>query len=118
MALTQSSVASADGFEGVGLGLLTPFGGESVPAPDWFRRALACEPERSFVRVEGANIEVLAWGERGRPGLLFLHGHAAHAEVWRCIAPFFAGYCRVAALSWSEMGRSDWRPQYPVSTSR
>jgi pimeloyl-ACP methyl ester carboxylesterase len=94
--------------------LLAACSGEPVPAPPWFRRALACEPERSFVRIEGANVELLAWGERGRPGLLFLHGHAAHADVWRFIAPFFAGHCRVGALSWSGMGRSDWRPQYHI----
>jgi pimeloyl-ACP methyl ester carboxylesterase len=94
--------------------LLAPLGGEPAPGPEWFRRAVASEPQRSFVGVDGANIELLAWGARGRPGLLFLHGHAAHAEVWRFIAPFFAGYFRVGALSWSGMGRSDWRADYHV----
>jgi pimeloyl-ACP methyl ester carboxylesterase len=93
---------------------LAPFGGEPPPAPEWFQRTLACEPERSLVRIGGANIELLGWGERSRPGLLFLHGHAAHADVWRFIAPFFAGYCRVGALSWSGMGGSDWRADYHV----
>jgi pimeloyl-ACP methyl ester carboxylesterase len=94
--------------------LLAPFGGEQPPAPAWFRRALALEPERSSVAIEGANIELLAWGQRGRPGLLFLHGHAAHADVWRFIAPFFAEHLRVGALSWSGMGRSDWRADYCI----
>jgi pimeloyl-ACP methyl ester carboxylesterase len=94
--------------------LLAPLGGEPAPAPEWFCRAVALEPERSFVGVDGANIELLAWGARGQPGLLFLHGHAAHADVWRCIAPFFAGHFRVGALSWSGMGRSDWRADYHV----
>jgi pimeloyl-ACP methyl ester carboxylesterase len=107
--------ASAERSEDEGVpSLLAPLGGEPAPAPEWFRRALALEPERSFVGVDGANIELLAWGARGRPGLLFLHGHAAHADVWRFIAPFFAGYFRVGALSWSGMGRSDWRADYHV----
>ncbi|MEA3182592.1 MAG: hypothetical protein QOI59_6115 [Gammaproteobacteria bacterium] len=94
--------------------LLARFGGEPPPAPEWFRRALALEAQRSFVGIDGANIELLAWGARGRPGLLFLHGHAAHADVWRFIAPFFAGNFRVGALSWSGMGRSDWRADYHI----
>jgi pimeloyl-ACP methyl ester carboxylesterase len=94
--------------------LLTAFGGEQPPAPEWFRRAVLLEPERTFVSVDGAKIELLAWGPRERPGLLFLHGHAAHADVWRCIAPFFADSFRVGALSWSGMGRSDWRTNYDI----
>jgi pimeloyl-ACP methyl ester carboxylesterase len=86
--------------------------GEEAPA--WFRQVLADAPERSFVEVEGARIETLAWGERGRPGLLFLHGHGAHADWWSFIAPFFARDFRVAALSWSGMGGSDWRPSYSL----
>ena len=52
------------------------------PAPAWFERAIAIEPERTFVEVEGAEVETLAWGERGKPGLVFLHGGAAHADWW------------------------------------
>ena len=44
------------------------FRGQKPPAPAWFERVLAIEPERSFVAVEGAEVETLAWGERGKPG--------------------------------------------------
>lgn len=84
------------------------------PAPDWFVRALEHAPERGFVPVSGARIETLAWGERGKPGLLLLHGNAAHADWWSFIAPFFAAEHRVVALSWSGMGGSDWRERYSL----
>ena len=47
-------------------------------------------PERSFVEVDGAGIELLTWGDQGKPGILFLHGNGAHADWWSFIAPFFA----------------------------
>ena len=59
---------------------LAPFKGEKSPAPAWFDWALAQEPERSFVPVDGANIELLTWGERGKPGLLLIHGNSANAD--------------------------------------
>lgn len=94
--------------------LLAPFSGEKPPAPDWFADALAATPERSAVTVDGAAIETLAWGARGDRGLLFLHGNGAHADWWDFIAPSFADRFRVAALSWSGMGRSDWREDYSI----
>lgn len=92
--------------------LLAPFGGEPPPAPAWFDATIAQAPERSTIAVEGANIELLTWGEVGKPGLLFLHGNGAHADWWSFIAPFFAKDWRVAAISWSGMGGSDWRSAY------
>jgi pimeloyl-ACP methyl ester carboxylesterase len=91
---------------------LAAFRGQTPPAPAWFERAVANEPERSFVEVEGARVETLAWGERGKPGLVFLHGGAAHADWWSFVAPFFARERRVVAPSFTGMGRSDWRPAY------
>lgn len=91
---------------------LGPFKGEKPPAPAWFDNAVAVEPERSRVPAEGAEIELLIWGERGKPGLLFVHGASAHADWWSFIAPFFAEHYRVAAISMSGMGGSDWRERY------
>ncbi|HXW28160.1 MAG TPA: hypothetical protein VEK55_02260, partial [Xanthobacteraceae bacterium] len=59
---------------------LAMLNGAPPPAPTWFQEALALPPARSLHRVEGAQIETLTWGERGRPGILFLHGNAAHAD--------------------------------------
>ncbi len=93
---------------------LAGFHGERPPAPAWYETAIAETPERSVVSVEGADIETLAWGERGRPGLLLLHGGMANADWWAHIAPFFSGAYRVAALSMSGAGRSSWRDRYDV----
>jgi pimeloyl-ACP methyl ester carboxylesterase len=73
---------------------------------------MAEEPERTSIEVEGAKIETLAWGQRGKPGLMFLHGGAAHADWWSFIAPFFAQDRRVVASTFTGMGRSDWRERY------
>lgn len=81
--------------------------------PAWFASVLAVAPERGTCEVSGTSIETLAWGERGKPGLLFLHGNGGHADWWRFIAPFFASDWRVGAISWSGMGRSGWRKSYP-----
>ena len=90
--------------------------GAEPPRPAWFSEALAHQPECSSHDVQGARIETLSWGERGRPGLLLLHGKMAHARWWSFIAPFFAATHRVVALSFSGMGGSDWRESYSAQT--
>jgi pimeloyl-ACP methyl ester carboxylesterase len=95
--------------------LLAPFEGRVPPAPAWFDAALACAPERGWNASQGTPLETLSWGERGRPGLLLLHGKLAHADWWSFIAPFFAATHRVVALSWAGMGGSGWREQYSVA---
>jgi pimeloyl-ACP methyl ester carboxylesterase len=95
---------------------LAPFEGREPPSPDWFKWAIAQEPERSFVNVEGANIELLVWGELGKPGLLLMHGNSAHADWWSFIAPYLAQDYRVASISLAGMGASDWRETYSFET--
>lgn len=91
---------------------LAAFAGEPPPAPCWFAEAVAQTPERGFVTSLGSRLEVLTWGQEGKPGLLFVHGNSAHADWWSFIAPFFAADYRVAALSLAGMGASDWRECY------
>lgn len=93
---------------------LAPFKGDKPEAPSWFDKALQRTPQRSFLDVQGARIETLAWGEIGKPGLLLLHGNRAHADWYSFIAPFFADDFRVVAMSWSGMGGSDWRDTYSI----
>jgi pimeloyl-ACP methyl ester carboxylesterase len=95
---------------------LAPFAGAKPPAPAWFDEILSHEPERRMVPVLGADIELLTWGEVGKPGLIFVHGNSAHADWWSFIAPFLADDHRVAALSLSGMGGSDWRETYTFET--
>ena len=93
---------------------LAAFRGAKPPAPEWFVDALAHAPERVFIDVEGAKLETLSWGRRGLPGLMLLHGGAAHADWWAFIGPLFADRYRVVAPTFSGMGRSDWRPKYEM----
>ena len=90
-------------------------GGRRPAAPAWFDAALAQAPERSFVVVEGTEIETLAWGPRGCPGVLLLHGFSAHADWWSFLAPMLASGRRVVAFSFSGMGRSGWRDAYSLA---
>lgn len=90
---------------------LAALAGERPAAPQWFHDALAVAPESCFVTVEGARIHYLRWGDRSRPGLLLVHGNAAHAYWWSFIAPFLARDYSVAAIDLSGMGDSEWRPK-------
>lgn len=91
---------------------LASLAGAVPPGPGWFVDAIAQAPERTWFVADGTEIELLVWGERGRPGVLLLHGDGAHADWWSFIAPFLATDRRVAAISWSGMGRSGWRDTY------
>jgi pimeloyl-ACP methyl ester carboxylesterase len=91
---------------------LAPFNGEEPPAPAWFQWAIAQEPERDFVESMGIKLEALSWGERGKPGLLLVHGNSAHAEWWSPLAPYLAKDFRVTSMSLAGMGNSDWRTTY------
>ena len=95
--------------------LLAPFRGTRPPAPAWYDAAMTTRPETGRVAVEGAGIEWLAWGPAGAAGILLVHGGWAHARWWSHIAPLLAAGRRVAALSLSGMGRSDWRDRYAVA---
>jgi pimeloyl-ACP methyl ester carboxylesterase len=113
MSEQNSDMADRSSVDGRAPGLLAAFAGARPPAPAWADAALAQTPEAFSVTVEGAEIEALAWGPRGAPGLLMLHGNGAHARWWSPLAPFFAadGF-RVVALSFSGMGGSQWRTRY------
>lgn len=91
---------------------LAAFKGQEPPAPEWFKWAVAQAPVRSFITSHGTQIEALTWGERGKPGLLLVHGNSAHADWWSPLAPYLAKDYRVTALSLAGMGDSGWRDAY------
>jgi pimeloyl-ACP methyl ester carboxylesterase len=95
-------------------GLLRLYAGAVPPAPEWFTRAINTPHEEHRVAVEGADIHYLRWGDITRPGLLLLHGNAAHAHWWTFIAPFLARDYNVAAMSLSGMGDSGRREEYSM----
>jgi pimeloyl-ACP methyl ester carboxylesterase len=85
-------------------------------APDWFRRALEVPFTDEIVEVAGAPIHYLAWGERGRRGLVFVHGGGAHAHWWTHLAARFAAQFRVVAVDLSGHGDSAHRRRYDIET--
>lgn len=93
---------------------LAGLAGAPPPAPAWFTDAVAVRPESRFVEADGARIHYLRWGSAARPGLLLVHGNAAHAHWWSFIAPFLARDYNVAAMDLSGMGDSDWRGGYTM----
>ena len=91
---------------------LARFGGVQ-PAPAlWMSDLDLSEPEIHRVTVLGAEVEYCTWGQVGRPGVLLVHGLFAHSRWWGPVAPLLARNFRVASLSLSGMGRSDWRSEY------
>lgn len=86
---------------------------EPVHRSDWLERSLGIEPEVRSIRVDGCDINLLVWGDVGRPGIVLVHGGAAHARWWSPIAPLIGEY-RVVALDLSGHGDSGRRPKYTI----
>ena len=82
-------------------------------APKWFADALARAGRDSEVIVSGCSIHFRTWGDAKNPGLLLVHGGAAHAGWWDFIAPMLSDQYFVAALDLSGHGESGWREEYP-----
>jgi pimeloyl-ACP methyl ester carboxylesterase len=82
-------------------------------APRWFREAIETPFEERRVEVEGCSIHYLRWGEARRPGLVLVHGGAAHAHWWSFIAPQLTHEYQVVALDLSGHGDSGRRKEYP-----
>jgi pimeloyl-ACP methyl ester carboxylesterase len=106
--------ANAPYFDGVTGDRSTIVPPASPPAPDWFRRALEVPFDDEHVKVDGASIHFLAWGEPGRRGMVFVHGGGAHAHWWTHVAARFADDFRVLAIDLSGHGDSDHRPDYSL----
>ena len=80
--------------------------------PQWFYRALATPYDEGWVETDGVPIHYLEWGDRGQPGLVLVHGGAAHAHWWTFLAPMFAEDWHVVALDLSGHGDSGRRDSY------
>lgn len=89
---------------------------EPVPAiPAWYRDALAVVPEYGAVTVAGARVAYRAWGPVGAPGVVLVHGSAAHGGWWDHVAPQLDPARRVVAIDLSGHGASDRRPTYALT---
>lgn len=87
-----------------------------MSTPDWFRAALASAPDDATVVVDGCAVHYARWGRTGCPGIVLVHGGAAHAHWWDHVAPLLAGDCCVIALDLSGHGDSGRRDHYPTQT--
>ncbi len=68
------------------------------------------------MRVKGCSIHYLRWGDVEQPGLVFVHGGAAHAHWWSFIAPLFVPQYHVIAVDLSGHGDSGRRAVYSIET--
>jgi len=84
-----------------------------VEAPRWFREAVEAPFEERFVEVAGCSIHYLLWGDSSKPGIVLVHGGAAHAHWWSFIAPQLTHHYYVAAIDLSGHGDSGRREEYP-----
>jgi pimeloyl-ACP methyl ester carboxylesterase len=85
-------------------------------APAWFSKAIAVKPTDHVVDVAGCPIHYMRWGDRSNPGLVLIHGGAAHAHWWSFIAPLLTARYSVVALDLSGHGDSGRRDLYPSRT--
>src|ERR1700710_723324 len=92
---------------------MSPPGNEPTAIPPWFEKAIGRVPEHRDVVVDGVRIHYRAWGDPALPGLVLVHGGAAHSGWWDHVAPQLTGH-RVVALDLSGHGDSGHRSGYDV----
>ena len=80
--------------------------------PNWFSAYLNQQPTVKHFKLEGTRISYRHWSNKNKPGLLFVHGHAAHASWWDFIAPAFTDSYDVVAIDLSGSGESDHKRTY------
>ena len=80
--------------------------------PEWFWEAVDQKPESHYTQNDDIDLHYLSWNEVIGRGLLFIHGHNAHAHWWDFIAPAFCDQYHPIAMDMSGMGDSDHRESY------
>ncbi len=89
--------------------------GAQPERPAWFEDALSAPVETGAIERAGVRIAWKAWGERGAPGVILVHGGTAHKSWWDAIGPHVAaGGLRVVAPDLAGMGESGWREVYAM----
>ncbi len=91
--------------------------------PAWFTDAVATTPRQATVTVDGAAVAYRTWDApddpatgQPAPGVMLVHGGAAHAGWWDHLGPQLAQDPaqprRVVAYDLSGHGESEWREEY------
>ena len=93
-------------------GILAAFSSTRTVQPAWFSTYLSHQPTVACFEVENTRISYRHWHNVNKPGLLFVHGHAAHARWWDFIAPAFRDSHNVATIDLSGSGDSSHRAVY------
>jgi pimeloyl-ACP methyl ester carboxylesterase len=86
---------------------------DEAAVPEWFLQAVATTPEHRGIEVDGARVHYRAWGDPSLPGLVLIHGGAAHSGWWDHIAPQLHSH-RVVALDLTGHGDSGRRDAYDM----
>ena len=84
----------------------------STSPPDWYNAALAASRTDGEIDVAGTRIHYLEWGDRDKPGIVFVHGGSAHAHWWTHLAPMFTERYHPVAIDMSGHGDSGRRDSY------
>lgn len=80
--------------------------------PEQFTQALSHPPEAYSVMVKDVRIQYRRWPKPHAPGVLLVHGHAAHARWWDHIGPSLHHQFDVSAIDLSGAGDSAHRTTY------
>lgn len=83
--------------------------------PAWFTRAMSNAAQDAVTTHEGTLVHYRSWGPRGAPGVVLIHGGAAHAHWWDHLAPLLAAERRVVAVDLSGHGDSGRRSRYTLN---
>ena len=85
-------------------------------APKWFEKAIANKPEVLSVKIKGTKISYNAWGDKSKPGLIFLFMVAWRMQSGGVLSlPTLQKTHRVAAMNLGGMGDSEWKKNIQLS---
>jgi pimeloyl-ACP methyl ester carboxylesterase len=88
-----------------------------MTTPAWFTEALDAPRTESDVEVAGTPVHWLDWGrDPEAPGVVFVHGGAAHAHWWSFLAPMFTERWHPVAFDLTGHGDSGRREHYSHET--
>lgn len=76
----------------------------------WLDWGYAQPGRQRWLDHDGVRLNLREWGSEGDPGIVLVHGGAAHTHWWDPVAPRLAQGRHVVALDLSGHGDSGWRP--------